>query len=250
MNPTKSICSAWRFGVIALAVVCAGMTGCATFLASEMDSRDPEFHSQPLVVDKLIAIGKLDQKGEQVLEIPGGLVFLGEKQSYLIVKGGAELQAIAKSSIGPDVEILASYYESYNHLYIQDQKFWGEVALRASSGKGYPPEQQAELDALGFVKNEQDIFSKGPDVYRKTIALEGVVMKPIDVPANIVEHLTHSRSIAFYPPSDQKAPLNPGKYVVLPFAVAVDVVTAPIQILGFGAILLIIEAQGGLKIGF
>ena len=250
MTTLKSAFNSWRIGIMALVASCAGMTGCTTFLVSKMDSRNPYFHSQALVQDKIFAIGKLDHEGEKALEIPGGLVFLGEKQSYLIVKGGAELQAIAKSSVGPEVEILDGYYQSNSHLYIQDQKFWGDVALRVSSDNSYSPGQQAELGGLGFVKEEQNKYGNKREVYLKTLPLEGVTMKPITVPTKMAEHLTHSRSIAFYPPGDQKAPLNLGKYVALPFAVAVDVVTAPIQILGFGTLFLIIEAQGGLRFGW
>ncbi|RIX42568.1 MAG: hypothetical protein D3M94_18735 [Rhodocyclales bacterium GT-UBC] len=245
MNPILSIYSKWRLVVMALFSSCISLAGCTTFLASEMESRDPNFHSQPSASDQLVAIGKLDKNAEKELDIPGGLVLIGHKQSYLITKGGGELEAIAKASFGPDVEILERYHDSNSHLYLDKRKFWGKVALRINRDQDYSPEQQLELANMGFDKKETASSRKNRNVYTKSIDLEGVTIAPIKVPDSLAQHLSHSRSIAFYPPENQEAPPNLEKYLALPLAMVVDVVTAPIQILGFGAILLIWEAQGG-----
>ncbi len=230
---------------MALVSSCIGLAGCTTFLASRMEGRDPNFHSQPLASDQLVAIGKLDKNAEKELDIPGGLVLIGQKQSYLITKGGGELEAIAKASFGPDVEILERYHDSNSHLYLDKRKFWGKVALRISRDQDYSPEQQLELDNMGFEERETASSQRDRKVYTKSIDLEGITIAPIKVPDSLAQHLSHSRSIAFYPPEDQKAPPNLEKYVALPLAVAFDIVTAPIQILGFGTLLLIWQAQGG-----
>lgn len=245
MNPIQSNYSKWCLVVMALVSSCISLAGCTTFLASRMEGRDPSFHARPLASDQLIAIGKLDKKAEKELDISGGLVLIGQQQSYLITKGGDELEAIAKSSFGPDVEILERYHDSNSHLYLNKRKFWGKVALRINRDQDYSPEQQLELANMGFEKQETVSSQKNRSVYSKAIDLEGVTVAPIKVPDSLAQHLSHSRTIAFYPSEDQKAPPNLEKYVALPLAVAVDVVTAPIQILGFGTLLLIWQAQGG-----
>lgn len=232
----------WR--ILSVAVTVLSICGCSTFLVSEMSSRDPYFHSKPLSKDKIVAIGKLGPDSEKTLGIQDGMVFLGENHSYLIVKGGAELQAVARSDIGSRVEVLDNYHYTEHHLYVQDGMFWGEVGLSfTESEANLTPERLQQLSILGFVKASS---SKNGATYTKGIPVEGTILAPLAIPTDIAERLTHFRSISFYPPKDQKAPLNLAKYVAMPFAVALDVVTAPIQILGFGALALILT-QGGFK---
>jgi hypothetical protein len=212
--------------------------GCATFLATTMPDEDPYFYTTPVARDRLLAIGKVNQTTEAQIGGRGAIAFLGEKHTYLLTGGSEDLQAIVRSPIGAIVEIPSGPSD----LFTADQKFWGHVPLRVAGDKDYTAEQLAQLEALGFIKRS---WKNGP--FEKKLPIEGLILAPAKMPASALDQLSHPRPIEFYPPRDQVAPANLKKIAVVPLAVAVDTVTAPVQILGFTAVVIGIEATGGLR---
>lgn len=201
-----------------------------------MPDKDPNFYTTPVANDRLLAIGKVNQATEEQMGGRSAIAFLGEKHTYLLTRGSEDLQAIVRSPIGAVVEIPSGPSD----LFAADQKFWGSVPLRVAGDKDFTAEQLAQLEALGFVKQK---WKNAP--FEKKLPIEGVMLAPAKIPAGALDQLSHPRPIEFYPPHNQEAPANLKKIAVMPLAVAVDTVTAPVQILGFAAVFIAIEASGG-----
>lgn len=230
-------------GVVALAVL--AISGCATSYVSNMDGRDGSFYYTPVLEDKLIGIGKIVRAtGNGSAAGTESLVFLGEKKSYLLVRGGDEILSLAQSSIGPDLEIRTKVNDSSDRLYFQDGKFWGTVFVTTLPAKTYSPDQIVMLEKSGFVRKKAD----SSEIFRKEIVIEGGTFDPVKLPPETSSTLSRVRPIAFYPSANAEAPVNIKKILFLPGALTVDAVTLPVQVLGIGAIWILIEASGGLKI--
>lgn len=245
MTSIQILFDKWRLLAVTLFFSSIALTGCMTIKTSNMTDRSWEFHSTPLATDDLVAIGKLDPNAETQLDIPGGLVLIGTTQSYVITRGSTELEAVAKSSFGSEIEILEKYNESNSQLYLEKRKFWGAVELRITRDQAFSQREKDELANLGFEIKETYRIRSDPYVYTKSIKLEGITIAPIKTPDGAAQNLTRPRKIAFYPPQDQDAPPSLERYAALPLAVAFDLITAPLQILGLGTVYLMLEAKRG-----
>jgi hypothetical protein len=107
----------------------------------------------------------------------------------------------------------------------------------ARSGERYSLEHDAELAKFGFVEG------------KKTIRIEGFTAGPVKLPEAVATKLTTSRPIGFFHSSDRESPpVSLKQGLLYPPAVAVDLVTSPLQLIGIGALIVLIEANGGLQV--
>jgi hypothetical protein len=220
-------------------MVCAALLGlmlaaCATQQVSEM--QDYGYYKRPSLEDELLAIGMVRIEADDGLgEVEKA--FLGAKKTYLLTQGGAEIFALAESPLGPHLAIAAPENDYSKRLRLYQGRFWGTLTLVARNSERYSPEQNAALAEYGFVDG------------RKTIQIEGLTAGPVKLPETVATKLTTSRPISFFPSSDHESPpLSLQQGLLYPPAVVVDLVTSPLQLIGIGTLLILIEANGGLQV--
>ncbi|WP_374402677.1 hypothetical protein [Niveibacterium sp.] len=220
-----------RLASFLAALAACVVTGCATFFATTMDTRDPYFHMKPIAEDKILALGKVLKTADAADGTSGSIAFLGQQHTYLLVSGEDELLQIAQSPIGPLVEPSAESSNTQGHLFLKDAKFWGALTLTIDKNAPLSDVQRAELERLGFA-----LHSEFDSHFTKAVSISGLVLPATQIPPESAEKLTHSRTVAFFPGLEETAPLNLKKVVAIPAAVVVDVATAPVQLLGLGAL--------------
>jgi hypothetical protein len=235
LNTTRLIAA-----ILAITLLCS----CSSALVANMDDRDPEFHSRPLIQDNILAIGKVARNERIDQEAGASLAFLGEKNSYLVIEGAEVLLNIASSTVGPLIEVNPAYGLEKHNVYVQNQIFWGDLTLVTANNAIVSDEQQQLLTALGF-----EVSGKtNRHHYVRRVPIKGTISPPVSLPPAMAMNLSHARPLALYPSPDEKAPINISKVLLTPPALVADIVTAPVQILGIGALMIYIEANGGLKI--
>lgn len=220
----------WSALVIGMIVLIAGSLGCATMAASSVAS-DSDFYNRPLLSDEIIAIGKPDPALLKKMEQPNAVAFIGKKHTYMLYKGGDELDQVSQLKLDP--QRMAMDLSSGRNLYRKDNQVWGEILLSYNTTSN---DELAELTKGGF----SAIPSSKNMVYQKTIYVEGVLYQAINIPPEQLSKLTKSRHFYLYNPRDAKPPIL-GKILKVPLvitAVAVDIVLAPVYI-GAGALVLI-----------
>lgn len=84
--------------------------------------------------------------------------------------------------------------------------------------------------------------------YERSVLVKGMIAPPVSITQNAEVALSTTRKVYFYHPKSEAAPPNHKKSVLRPLAVVGDIVTAPPQILGAAVLLIIIEANGGIKV--
>lgn len=95
-----------------------------------------------------------------------------------------------------------------------------------------------EIEALAELR-----FHSAPDgSQRANITVKGALHPALAVPPQ-AQALRHSRELVFHaPPVTEKRPAV-GNALAVPLAVALDVVTAPLQLLGFAVVLVLVATS-------
>ena len=229
-------------------LMATGLTGCLT--TSLLENTSDDMAGKPLefpeISDTIIAIGQPDKAFLEQLGHPNTIVLLGLKRSYYLLNGGEMIMQISKELNGNNIDIdqhemrmNSDYsivgYQTTHSMFFKDDKIWGffTASYRHDEGVPFSKEELSSIRKLGFVKS---ITEK--DIYTKKINFEGVVGPKITIPDNQVHTMKKARSISFYAPSSSASIPIIAKYIFLPVTVAVDVVTAPVLIIGVPIILL------------
>ena len=225
----------WLALVLVFAIGVAGSMGCATMAASQVVSRgDSDFYFKPVLSDEIVAIGRPDVALKKELELPNAVAFIGLKNTYMLYKGGEELERISQLKLeGRRMDIDAA--RSYK-LYLKDKQVWGELVLTYGGGKPIAPEEVAELEKGGFTLIPR---SHGP-LYQKKVNIEGIIYPAIKLSDEQLSKLGARRAFNLYNSRDSKPPLLPKilKMPLIAAGVAADVVLLPVY-LGVGVIVLV-----------
>lgn len=227
----------------------AGSLGCATMAALNAADNHSDFYNRPALTDTIVAIGRPDPALTKDLGHPGAVAFIGEKNTYLIYRGGEELDRIAHLSLDwQRLQILeqgGAYYLPYNspvaenRLYLKDRQIWGNLLLVYDSGKELPAAQSGELVQAGFHAPANCKCTR----YEKTVKIEGAVYPRLQLSESQVSRLGMRRPLALYNPRDAKPPTNVGATLMVPVAVVADIVLIPVY-LGVGVVILVGSAFG------
>lgn len=235
----------WFALVAGFATLIAGSLGCATMAATNAASNHSDFYNRPVLSDEIVAIGRPDAEVAKSIGQPDAVAFLGQKNTYLVYKGGAELESIFKLKLdGKRLRIESvvniRYADRSSRLYLKDKQVWGNLVLAyVGDGNGITPEEQAELEKAGFNKQGNDKYVR----YDKSIAMEGVISPPVKLSDDQASQLAMHRPINFYNPGDAKPPANIGATLMIPVAVVADVILIPVY-LGVAVVALIASAAG------
>lgn len=218
-----------------LIYVCSVLTGCLSASALQQTTRQVE--GKVAVTDSILALGRPDDGFRKYLNNDKAVVFLGKQNTYLILKGGETLLAIAQELNAEDITVI----EDSRQLYIQNRAVWGVINLAYDTNKSEQDlsKVQVVLGRIGFK------VTVNPGVYQIAVQVQGSVNPPFDFKGLPFNNLLKSRALIFRsPPTTEKTP-EIQKAALLPFTVAVDVLTAPVQLLGFGLMKIMMPYPSG-----
>ena len=228
----------WLLLVAVFVISIAGSLGCATMAASSVGSgHDNDFYFKPVLTDEIVAIGKPDKVLAKEIGQDHAVAFIGLKNTYLLYKGGEELEAIAQLKLdGKRMDIDAA--RSYK-LYKKDSQVWGELVLTYGRGEPISAEEQAQLSKGGFY----ELKGSRNNQYQTKVNIEGLVYPAIKLPSEQMSKLETRRAFNLYHSSDEKPPVI-GKILKLPLVavgVAADVALVPVYvgILGITSVILV-----------
>jgi hypothetical protein len=224
----------WCALVVGFITLIAGSLGCATLLASSAANDHSDFY-KPVLSDEIVAIGRPDESLSKTLGQPNVVAFLGKKNTYMLYKGGEELERITQLKLeGKRMDIDAA---RSHKLYLKDKQVWGELILTYGGGNEVSAAEQAELDKAGFSPGQG---AKGK-LYQKKVDIDGVIYPAIQLSNAQMAQLITRREFNLYNPRDAKPPMNVGATLMIPVAVAADIVLAPVY-LGIGVVVIVSAA--------
>jgi hypothetical protein len=212
-------------------------TGCATgtLMYGAPNMKTTVKQGDVVLKDSIIALGKPDDGLAKQIGSADAVVFVGKAQSYLLHQGGDVLLDYAQHLDSNKLTLITDS----NALYLRDKTIWGQLSI-AYAMNGAPAlsaEEKAALARLHFRPN-----SNGG--YTSSVAVRGAVYPAMDLKDKGFTQLQHARDLVFHEPPTTESTPNLGKAALLPVAVAVDVVTAPLQLLGFGLVVFCIASDG------
>lgn len=229
--PLDRLSRPWRRAIILLG--CAGAIGglgCATMLAAGKRNPRADAHFyRPVLTDTIFALGRADEKLARKIGNEHAVAFLGRRHTYLLLDGGEKLLRVAKELDGDRLELVAQP----RSIFLSDKTLWGTITLAYQPVPGQASRAEL-LQDLGFMPVEEGS-------YRLSLPIQGVLYPPVKVGPELEGRFKQTRSIAFYNAPDSTPPPDLSKFVLVPLAVAVDVMLTPVYV--GGLLLLVIAAN-------
>lgn len=223
-------------GVIGAAAITA-LTGCATsgLLDSPKQSVTTSTQKVTLLEDKVVAFGR----PAPTANLPGSsVVIVGETNSYVLSDGGVQLVTLL-STLDPkniSVRQALDFYSAHN-----DGKFSGKMQLSYAKLK----DEFVRSDLQFFLQNDAKECTTDSDKridaqrFCFEIDIQGAVYPKVsnyDLVRAQFTPLTRPYRVSIYTnqsvQTSQPGTSSAHKLVLLPFALAFDVVTLPLQVLG------------------
>ena len=208
------------------------LSGCATSTLIKKDSNKTYSRSVnvTLIEDQVVAFG---QPAKPLPNLPvGSLVIAGQQKSYVLTQGGTQFLRLIGKLEPQNIQITRelSFYSEKN-----DGNFIGTLPLSYVKLR----EDISKTDLEFFIENGAKECSTSSDDRMKAqrfcfdIQLAGVVY-PIANNLSSLKALSKPYQIKIYTKQEEsyqsKSGMNPfEKLVLLPFAVAIDVVSLPFQ---------------------
>ncbi len=219
----------WWTLVGGFSLLIAGSLGCATMMAVD-STRGNNYIPKPVLQDEIVAIGQPDETLAKKLGQPDVIAFLGRKNTYMLYKGGKELEAISKLELnGRHMSIDSN---TNHNLYLKDNKLWGRLSLTYGRGSKVSAEEETILAQANFTRIGKT------SVYEKFINIEGLVYPPLPLSDAQMSKLATYRKLSLYDPTDKSPPTSLAQVILVPLAVAVDVVLAPVYLFA-GVVMLV-----------
>jgi hypothetical protein len=214
--------------LIGLGLGAVGSFGCATtMLASSSLSTTQVIEGAVALSDDIVAFGQPDAAMAKSMGRSDVVAFLGTTNTYLLVEGGPALLAMTRL----DPARLALKVDS-KRLFIKDKTIWGQLEFEyASEEARETADERAAFKALGFERSS-------PQGVTRRVEIKGAVYPPLKVQGTGFKPMQTARKLAFRAPPTTETKPDVGKLVLLPVTILVDVVTAPLQLLG-GAVMLL-----------
>lgn len=228
-----------QFSLI-LAIVASTLVGCATSnLLGEPSQNHPQATTtaqQVLINDRVIAFAR-PAAGTNI--DPSSAVIVGENQSYVLTNGGYQLINLI-SQLTPENFSVNNDLRFYS---ANDGKFSGKMALSYVALERDLHDQDKRILLQNGAKNctsAADV-AMGAQRYCFDIAIDGIIYPRVnnyELVRRQFTPLTHPYSVTIYSTGNATSPnaqrptrTGAEKLVLLPFALAFDVVTLPVQVL-------------------
>lgn len=209
------------------------LTGCAT--TSLMNDSKQNITKVELVADKVVAFAR----PASTANLPNdSVVIVGQTNSYVLTEGGTQLVALLSTLEPKNITVnnQLAFYSANN-----DGRFAGKIELSYARLK-----QDLQYQDLQFLlQNKASECSNASDTRMNAqrfcfqIAVQGEVYPQVsnfDLLRSKFTPLTRPYSVSIYTQASSRADgkagaLAAGKLLLLPLAVAFDVVTLPVQAL-------------------
>ena len=214
-----------------VAVIATFLTGCATKTLITKDGKTYNRTTRvTLVEDNVVAFG---QPAQAAPNLPrDSIVIAGQKNSYILTQGGSQFVSLIGKLDPKNIQITRdlTFYSEKN-----DGNFSGTLPLSYVKLK----EDLSKKDLEFFIENGAKECSSSSDERMRAqrfcfdIKLAGVVY-PAANNLNSLKALSKPYQVTIYTQKEQSYTSKPGmnpfeKLVLLPFAVAIDVVSLPFQ---------------------
>jgi hypothetical protein len=213
--------------VLTLSAALIGGLGCATMAVTSGSSNTKVIEGAVVLSDDIIAFGRPDEAMAKQMGKSNAVAFLGKANTYLLVEGGDALLSMAKLdparlTLTPD-----------NHrLFMQDKTLWGTLEFSyASDAATASDAEKATFKALNFYRNS-------PQSMTRSVSIKGAIYPAIPLQGAVFTEMQKARKLSFRAPSTTETKPDIGKIAMLPVALVVDVITAPLQLLGAAVVLL------------
>ncbi|MCU4339026.1 YidX family protein [Acinetobacter dispersus] len=207
------------------------ITGCATSTLIKKDNRSYTRTTKvTLVEDNVVAFGRPAQTAANLPK--DSIVIAGQKNSYILTQGGAQFVTLISKLDPKNIQITRdlNFYSEKN-----DGNFSGTLPLSYVKLK----EDLSKKDLEFFIENGAKECSSSSDERMQAqrfcfdLKLKGVVY-PAANNLTSLKPLSKAYQVTIYTNKEEsyktKSGLNPfEKLVLLPFAVAIDVVSLPFQ---------------------
>lgn len=219
-----------------LAAVLAS-SGCATNALLENDNRvGTKTVNTMLSEDQIIAFGR---PAQPLAKMPNAtMVIVGEKNSYVLTQGGTEMVNLLANLTPKNIQVNndMAFYVPNNDGYFQGQMKMSYAKLK---------DEFVRADYQFFLQNKgQDCTSAsdqriGAQRFCFEVPIKGAIYPQVSnfsLVQSKYSALTKPYTVTFYSQSQQTQVSRSGansaqKLVLLPFALAFDVVTLPFQLL-------------------
>ncbi|WP_445403992.1 hypothetical protein [Acinetobacter vivianii] len=217
--------------ITALTISATFLTGCATSTLIKKDNRSYTRTTKvTLVEDNVVAFGRPAQNATNLPK--DSIVIAGQKNSYILTQGGSQFVTLIGRLDPKNIQITRdlNFYSEKN-----DGHFSGTLPLSYVKLK----EDLSKKDLEFFIENGARECSSSSDERMQAqrfcfdIKLAGVVYPAANNLASL-KALSKPYQVTIYTQKEEsytsKSGMNPlEKLVLLPFAVAIDVVSLPFQ---------------------
>lgn len=199
------------------------VNGCATTLNLGMMA---SANGAPQVekTDEIIALGKLNQSDSQKLGYENVVALVGNESTYLFFEGGEDVLKIFSI-----LDTSRIKFSDNSKLFVKDQGVWGLasfVYLKEVSGGDYTDEDKVNLAKLNFVT------SKTNGEFEKAVDIKALFSKSTSVDAIRESNLNIKMRVWFYGGDNPPVAIKRLKNILLlPFTVAIDGLTWPLQLM-------------------
>lgn len=216
-----------RMTLLSLATALIGGLGCATAITGSNLSKTTWKEGDVVLNETILALGKPDENFAKQIANPNAVAFLGKNNTYLLVEGGARLMAFAQQLDSKRLSLVADS----KALYLRDKAVWGTLRFTYSApvGEVLTVEEKQTLAKLNFT-------AQSSGMYATSVSVKGAVYPAVSLASSGLAQLHQSRDLVFHAPPTTETTPNLGSIALLPVAIVVDVVTAPLQFLGFGVL--------------
>lgn len=212
---------------LGLAAAVVGGFGCATAVVSSGTTTTRVIEGAVVLTDDIVAFGRPDAAMAQSMGKADAVAFLGRTNTYLLVEGGDALLSMtrldpARLTLRPDS----------HRLFLKDKTIWGTLEFSyASDAATATEEEKALFKSLRFYRST-------PKTMTRSVSIKGAVYPAIPLQGAAFTEMQKARALSFRAPSSTETKPDVGKIAMLPAAIVVDLVTAPLQLLGAGVLLL------------
>lgn len=214
------------------------LSGCATIMVGAMEP-DKTPVKQLLIEDKVVAFARPAENAQ----VAGNVVIVGENYSYVLTDGGQKLTQLI-TTLSP------SHFNVTNDLHfdmVDKSKFKGTVWLAYKLSKTMSEKEQLDILTQNKAKpcpKEFAVLEQANVVqatrYCLSVYIEGDIhpkIKNFDAISAQTNSLTRPYKVKIHQTTSyrrSKADIAQ-RILILPLAIAFDVVTLPVQVVGLGA---------------
>jgi len=214
------------------------LTSCATILVSSEPSSNTSTKiksSKVVAEDQLYAVGRIEN--ETILkEYPSSVAMVGRNAIYVLVKGGDRIAEISKILDGArlfsaDDKGRKATTEIPFEIGVKNGKF--------SGGRRFfydKPKSELTEDETAMIK-KSPAYSIGEQGSTFTVDFAGFIPQvPVELKSEPLSFKIERKVVLRETELEQTTLPNLEKYMLMPFAIAFDIVTLPLQAVFFAAL--------------